>query len=116
MRKFGSSAVGVARGATLVFSAFEVNGEMWAGEGPRQASSLVQFDEPFLEAPVVHVSINMWDMGASQNARADITASDISEEGFRIVFRTWGDTKVARVRAEWLAIGPIRFDDDFYDV
>ncbi|WP_338418321.1 H-type lectin domain-containing protein [Paracoccus tegillarcae] len=89
---------------------------MWAGEGSRLANCLVRFEEPFLEAPVVHVSMNMWDMGASQNARADISADEVSETGFRIVFRTWGDTKVARIRAEWIAIGPVRHEDDFRDV
>jgi hypothetical protein len=30
-----------------------------------------------------------------------------------IVFRTWGDTRVARVRADWLAIGEVRGEDDW---
>lgn len=89
---------------------------MWTGDGPRVASYTVRFAEQFLAPPAVHVSINMWDIGASQNARADITAEDVSAEGFRIVFRTWGDTKVARVRAEWMAIGAVRHDDDFIDI
>ncbi|TRW97770.1 hypothetical protein FNJ84_09815 [Paracoccus sp. M683] len=116
MKKISGMAVGICKGATLVFSAFESNGEMWTGEGPRLASYTVRFDEPFLAEPVVHVSMNMWDMGASQNARADISAEEVTAEGFRIVFRTWGDTKVARVRAEWLAIGPVRHNDDFVDI
>ena len=89
---------------------------MWTGEGPRLASYIVRFNDTFLSPPVVHVSINMWDIGACENARADISAEDVNAEGFRIVFRTWGDTKVARVRAEWIAIGAIRYDDDFIDV
>lgn len=116
MRKIDGSAVGIIKGATLVFSAFENDGEMWAGKGPRLASYTVLFDESFLAEPVVHISINMWDMDASQNARADISAEDVSAEGFRIVFRTWGDTRVARVRAEWIAIGPVRHGDDFVGI
>jgi hypothetical protein len=30
-----------------------------------------------------------------------------------IVFRTWGDTRVARVRADWLAIGALPHEDDW---
>lgn len=116
MRKISASAVGVARGSALVFSAFENNGEMWTGDGPRVASYTVHFAEKFISPPAVHVSINMWDIGASQNARADITAEEVTAEGFRIVFRTWGDTKVARVRAEWMAIGAVHHDDDFIDI
>ncbi|MFV0299599.1 MAG: H-type lectin domain-containing protein [Paracoccus sp. (in: a-proteobacteria)] len=104
------------RGTTLVFSAFEDNGEMWTGQGPRVASHTVNFEESFLAEPVVHVSISMWDMGAAQNGRADISAEEVSVEGFRIVFRTWGDTRVARVRAEWIAIGPVRHGDDFVGI
>lgn len=99
-----------------MFSAFDNNGEMWSGEGPRVASSTVTFEEPFLTPPAIHVSINMWDMTSDANARADISAEEVSETSFRIVFRTWGDTRVARVRAEWLAIGPVRHDDDFVGV
>ena len=33
------------------------------GEGPREQSIMVVFGEPFLEPPMVHVSISMWDTG-----------------------------------------------------
>lgn len=116
MLKIDGTAVGVAKGTALVFSAFENNGEMWTGQGPRLASHTVSFEEPFLAMPMVHVSINMWDIGSSQNARADIAAEEVSTHGFRIVFRTWGDTRVARIRADWMAIGPVRHGDDFVGI
>jgi hypothetical protein len=43
----------------------------------------------------------------------DISAETITVEGFVIVFRTWGDSRVARVRADWLAIGALRGEDDW---
>ena len=43
----------------------------------------------------------------------DIVAEDVTAIGFTLVFRTWGDTRVARVRADWLAIGPADHVDDF---
>ena len=47
------------------------------------------------------------------NLRAEITPERVSETGFDLVFRTWGDTRVARIRADWLAIGPVRDEDDW---
>ncbi|MBT8476981.1 MAG: H-type lectin domain-containing protein, partial [Alphaproteobacteria bacterium] len=57
--------------------------------------------------------ISMWDMDQKSNQRADISAEEITTEGFTIVFRTWGDTRVARVRADWTAIGPLPDEDDW---
>ncbi len=54
-------------------------------------------------------------MDQKTNQRADISAEAITAEGFSIVFRTWGDTRVARVRADWLAIGPMQ-DDEGWDL
>lgn len=86
---------------------------MWSGEGPRVVRQAVMFSDAFAAPPVVHVAIGMWDIEAKANQRADIGAERISETGFEIVFRTWGDTRVARIRAEWLAIGAVGHDDDF---
>lgn len=113
MRRFGHSAIGVSNGSIEMFSAFESGGAMWTGQGPRIESREIRFDQPFLEAPVVHVSLSMWDMDRGANQRADIQAEKITTEGFELQFRTWGDSRVARVRASWLAIGPIRHEDDW---
>ncbi|MTH65411.1 H-type lectin domain-containing protein [Paracoccus shanxieyensis] len=113
MRRFDHFAVGVSNGAVDLFSAFEEGGQMWVGNGPRLETVKVSFPEPFAEPPVVHLSLGMWDIGVNANQRADLKAADITAEGFRIEFRTWGDTRVARVRANWLAIGPVRHVDDF---
>lgn len=86
---------------------------MWTGEGPRMVRHPVRFDDPFLESPAVHVAIGMWDIADGANQRADISAENVTPAGFEIVFRTWGDTRVARVRAEWLAIGPVPYEGDW---
>lgn len=113
IQRFSHSAVGVARGSSLLFSAFEDDGPMWSGEGPRMVRQPVRFEQPFLTPPVVHVAIAMWDIEGGSNQRADISADKLALEGFEIVFRTWGDTRIARIRAEWLAIGALRHEDDF---
>ena len=75
--------------------------------------SPVAFPQPFLEPPVVHVAPSMWDIDCSANQRAEIRATNITPEGFELQFRTWGDTRVARIRDSWMAIGPVRFEEDW---
>ena len=86
---------------------------MWTGHGPREMRKAIKFSQVYLQAPAMHVSMSMWDMDQKTNQRADISAEDITPKGFSIVFRTWGDTRVARVRADWMSIGELRDDDDW---
>lgn len=86
---------------------------MWTGSGPRLEVRRVVFAESFAEPPLVHVALSMWDVDRNANQRADIQAVNVGADGFDLQFRTWGDTRVARVRANWMAIGPVRFEDDF---
>lgn len=86
---------------------------MWVGTGPRMSRTRIGFEQPFLDPPEIQVSMSMWDIDGSGNQRADITAENVTDDGFDLVFRTWGDTRVARVRADWLAIGEVRHPDDF---
>lgn len=100
-------------GATILFSAFEDGGEMWAGQGQRLVRHVVRFEESFVSPPVVYLSLSMWDVAGDANQRLDLQAAEITETGFVIEFRTWDDTRVARVRANWMAIGAVRHQDDF---
>lgn len=84
---------------------------MWSGTGPRESRHAVTFGEPFTAIPSVRVGITMWDLDQKTNQRADISAENVSETGFDIVFRTWADTRVARIRADWMAIGPLADPD-----
>jgi hypothetical protein len=59
------------------------------------------------------VSMSMWDIDNKTNSRADLVAENITAKGFDLVFRTWGDTRVARIRADWMAIGPVADEDDW---
>ncbi|EBA15797.1 hypothetical protein RSK20926_14239 [Roseobacter sp. SK209-2-6] len=89
---------------------------MWTGEGPRERRKTVIYREPFRRPPAVHVSISLWDMNTDAAIRAELVAEHVTEIGFDIVFRTWGDSRIARLRAAWLAIGELPFDDDWDDV
>lgn len=104
---------GVAQGSVVLFSDFEDAGPMWTGQGPRIVRHAVSFDSPFLAPPAVHVGLGMWDIAAGANHRVDVTTEDVTARGFVVCFQTWGDTRIARVRAEWLAIGRVPYADDF---
>ncbi|MCV2882268.1 H-type lectin domain-containing protein [Actibacterium sp. XHP0104] len=113
MKKIDGRCVGVDQGSHILFSDFEDDGEMWSGTGARAVRRRVDFAQAFIAIPSVQVSVSMWDMDQKTNFRADISAEDIAADGFTIVFKTWGDTRVARIRADWMAIGPVGFDDDW---
>ena len=113
MKRISSSSVGVEQGSRVLFSDFADGGVMWTGQGDRESRHLIKFKEVFSAPPSVMVSISMWDTDHKHNARAEITAETITAKGFHLVFRTWGDTRVARVRADWMAIGAVKTEDDW---
>lgn len=94
-----------------MFTDFEDNGPMWAEEGPREARLKIKFSEAFQSAPVVHVGLSMWDTIGDTNQRSDLRAEKITAKGFDLVFRTWGDSRIARVRADWIAFGELSDDE-----
>ena len=113
MKRIRNHLVGVDQGSSVLFSDFEDDGIMWSGDGPRMHRLNVAFSEAFRKPPAVQVSMSMWDMDKNTNSRADIAAEDITETGFDIVFRTWGDSRVARIRADWMAIGELKHEDEW---
>lgn len=115
MKKLRSSIVGVDSGDEVLFEDFRDGGDMWTGRGQRERRRRIKFSEKYLTAPTVQLSISLWDMDAGTVLRADVSAEAVTEKGFDMVFRTWGDTKVARVRIAWTALGELE-DADLWDV
>ncbi|QOL82556.1 H-type lectin domain-containing protein [Pseudooceanicola spongiae] len=113
MKKLSTHRIGVEQGDSTLFSDFQDGGEMWTGTGPRERRKRVAFSEAFAQPPSVQCSLSMWDMAQASNQRADISAESVTEKGFEIVFRTWGDTRVARARVAWMAIGELAHEDDW---
>ena len=113
IKQFRHHMLGAEQGSAMLFSDFADNGPMWAGDGPREKRHLVRFTQPFLAPPMVHVAISMWDMDGETNQRADLKAEKITETGFALIFCTWGDSRVARIRADWMALGEIASEDDW---
>ena len=113
MKVIQSNSVGVTQGSQTLFSDFIDDGPMWSGQGDRESRFNVRFPSRYLAIPSVIVSIGMWDIDNGHNIRSDISAQNVTEVGFDIVFRTWGDTRLARVRADWIAFGPVASPDDW---
>lgn len=113
MRRLRNHYVGVDQGDETLFSDFETDGEMWTGDGPRERRKLVKFSGRYRTPPSVQVALSLWDMDAEHNIRAEVVAEEVTNLGFHLVFRTWGDSRVARVRMSWLAIGELSHADDW---
>jgi hypothetical protein len=113
MKRLRTYLVGIDQGSHTLFSDFQDDGPMWSGSGPRESRMKVDFSERFRDVPTVHLGISMWDTDGDTNQRADLRAEAVSETGFEIVFRTWGDSRVARIRADWIAVGEVIGEDDW---
>lgn len=113
MKFFTTHPIGIAQGEEALFSDFADDGEMWTGSGPRERRKSVRFEDRFRSVPVVQIGISLWDIDTETPVRAEIRAENVTEAGFDAVFRTWSDTRVARIRAAWIAIGEVAHDDDW---
>lgn len=113
MRRIQSYMLGVDQGSLVLFSDFQHDGNMWTGSGQREHSEYVAFSEPFKTPPLVHISVSMWDYDSATNQRGDISAEKVSEKGFMAVFKTWGDSRIARLRVDWTAWGELSDPDDW---
>lgn len=113
MKRLQTHTIGIDQGDNVLFSDYQDGGEMWTGQGPRERCKAISFSRAFRTPPAVHCSLSMWDVDHAHNVRADVTAEAVTETGFELVFRTWGDTRVARVRVGWIAIGEMPNEDDW---
>lgn len=113
MKRLRNHLIGVDQGDVPLFADFEDGGMMWTGTGPRERRRTVTFAEAYRSPPAVHVGLSLTDMDSGPHQRAEATAENIGTRGFELVFRTWGDSRVARVRMSWLAIGELGYADDW---
>lgn len=113
MKKLRSHTVGIDSGDVVLFSDYEDGGDMWTGRGQRERRRRIRFSEKFKSPPTVQLSPSLWDMDASTVMRADLAVESVTRAGFDMIFRTWGDTRVARTRIAWMAIGEMSELDDW---
>lgn len=113
MKRLQNHLVGVDQGDVTLFSDFKDGGEMWTGLGARERRRAIRFSSVYRRPPAVQTSVSLWDVDTSPHMRADVSAENVTVQGFDIVFRTWGDSRVARVRVAWTAIGELSHNDDW---
>lgn len=113
MKRIASHLIGVDQGELVLFSDYEDDGEMWTGSGERERIVPVRFSDKYRKPPSVHVSMSLLDIATGPSIRADVGTRDITEKGFDIVFRTWEDSRVARIRVAWMAVGELRDDEEW---
>lgn len=116
MRRISSHQIGIDSGQRVLFDHFSYPSEMWTGSGARKTFLAITFSEPFLEPPDVTVHATMIDQHQGTNLRLDIRAEDVTENGCTLVAEVWQDTRIARLRLSWRAIGPIADPDELWDV
>ena len=113
MLRINTGELGIAQGDEMLVTDFDTSGPLWTDEGEREVRAHVDFAERFLRPPAVHLGVTMWDLDSQRNQRGDLRAENVTAAGFDIVFHSWGDTRIARMRVSWTAIGPTPDDDDF---
>ena len=113
MKRIRNHLIGIDQGDINLFSDFQDGGDMWTGVGPRERRRKVTFSTPFRDPPAVQTSVSLWDVDTAPHMRADVSAENITADSCEIVFRTWGDSRVARIRVAWMAIGELPHEDDW---
>ena len=115
MKRLRNHITGIDQGDETLFMDYENGGEMWTGEGNRERRATVRFSEKYSANPSVMLTVSLWDVDYSTNIRSEVVAENISKSKFEIVFRTWGNTRIAQARVSWMAIGEME-DEDIWDV
>ena len=115
MKRISAPDIGVDQGEVVMFSDYENDGPMWSGHGAREVRSKVRFSDRYMRPPLVHAAMSLVDFATEPYVRGDLRVENITRSGFELVFRTWEDSRVARIRATWLAIGELP-DDERWDV
>lgn len=113
MKRVASHLMGVDQGELILFSDYENDGEMWTGTGDRERIISVSFSAKYRKPPAVHCCMSLLDMATGPSIRADVATRNVTEAGFDIQFRTWEDSRIARVRVAWMAIGELPDDEDW---
>lgn len=65
----------------------------------------VAFNKPFTFQPKVFSSFTLVDFAEGSDHRLKMNISNVTTEGFNITIATWCNTKMSKVRANWIAFG-----------
>lgn len=74
------------------------------GSGDREDEFPIKFKKPFLECPTVIVGISYIDANtSSQNLKFVSRANEVSQEGFKLVVKTFDSTIIYGYKISWIA-------------
>ena len=74
------------------------------GSGERTAIESIVFKNELREPPTIQVSLAGLNTDSGFNSRIEVSAKNITLEGFDIVMRTWGPSNVHFVKVNWIAL------------
>jgi hypothetical protein len=72
--------------------------------GEQSFPAPVHFEQKFNKSPKVMVALYGLDVDNDVNTRLTVTAQDVKETGFKMVFGKWADTRVNGAYGSWVAI------------
>ncbi|TFL19964.1 H-type lectin domain-containing protein [Jannaschia formosa] len=113
MRRLSHHLIGIDQGSELLFADFEEDGPMWTGSGPREVRRRVTFSQSFRAPPVILTGLALVDIDTTVNLRLDLGHEAVTTEGVGLILKTWGDSRIARIRADWTAIGELADAEDW---
>ncbi|MEM7133256.1 MAG: H-type lectin domain-containing protein [Chloroflexota bacterium] len=71
--------------------------------GERKYTASILFEESFSNTPEVVVGLARADLNPSANGRIAVSAINVTQNGFDLVFMTWADSQVYSAGATWIA-------------
>jgi len=95
------------QGGNVYYGAYE-NGQTWTlnqGTGERKYTSPIDCKDSYVIPPNVIVSLTGIDGDNKANSRINVVATNVTETGFDIEYKTWADTKITSLWSSWTALG-----------
>jgi len=74
------------------------------GNGDREFNTLVPFKSAFKSPPHVALAISGIDSSGDSNHRILVYPKEVTNEGFIIELKTWGDSTIFMITVNWFAI------------
>jgi hypothetical protein len=91
-----------------VYNGYNIDTAKWNlndGTGERKFIAHVSFKDPYTVPPDVIVSLTGLDVANYANERLTVTPINVTPKGFDVEYKTWADTRVYSLWANWVAFG-----------
>ena len=107
MRVGRGKSLQILSGDEEIFDHVSEPGPMWDEDGNRNIKVRVEFSNRFASAPVVNAGFSLLDVSKDNNLRVWLRLLNIDASGFDALVLSWDDTRLAKVRVAWIAIGEV---------